>query len=61
MDEFTTRIATPDNAFAVEDLLKASNPSLMAEAYDEAVLAPVLKLITKAKDATACVWHLLCR
>lgn len=48
MDEYITRVATSDDAQAVEDLLKTSYPSLMADAYDEAILAPVLTLITKA-------------
>lgn len=50
MDDYTTRIATPQDAKAVEGLLEASYPTLMAEAYDEVILAPVLKLITKANE-----------
>ena len=48
MDEYTTRPATPKDSSAVEEVLKASYPALMAVAYDQAVLVPVLKLITKA-------------
>lgn len=51
MDEYATRIATVQDAKAVEGLLKASYPTLMAEAYDEAVLAPVLNLITQANES----------
>ncbi|MCK7580884.1 MAG: hypothetical protein MZV65_38240 [Chromatiales bacterium] len=48
MDEYTTRPATPKDSSAVEEVLKASYPAQMAIAYDQAVLVPVLKLITKA-------------
>ena len=48
MDEYVTRVATPEDAPPVEDLLKTSYPVLMAGAYDEATLAPLLALITKA-------------
>lgn len=51
MHEYTTRIATPQDAKAVEDLLKASYPTLMAYAYDEVVLASVLELITKPNES----------
>ncbi len=43
------RVATRDDAAAVDALLQASYPQLMASAYDEALLVPALKLMTKAK------------
>ncbi len=48
MEDYQLRVASPKDAAAVEEVLKASYPALMAVAYDEAVLTPVLKLITKA-------------
>lgn len=48
MEDFQLRVANPNDAAAVEEVLKASYPVLMAVAYDEAVLTPVLELITKA-------------
>lgn len=48
MDDYRLRVATPTDAAAVEKVLKASYPALMAAAYDKAVLTPVLQLITKA-------------
>lgn len=44
----TTRVAKHGDAAAVETLLKATYPKLMAGAYEAAVLAPALELITKA-------------
>ena len=51
MEDYRLRIATQKDAQAVEAVLKASYPALMAVAYDEAVLTPVLKLITQANTA----------
>ena len=48
MDEYTTRVASPEDASAVENLLSACYSELMAVAYHQAVLAPVLELITQA-------------
>lgn len=48
MEDYRLRVASPKDASAVEDVLKASYPALMATAYDEAVLTPVLTLITQA-------------
>ena len=48
MEEYKLRSASPKDASAVEEVLKASYPALMAVAYDQAVLVPVLKLITNA-------------
>jgi N-acetylglutamate synthase-like GNAT family acetyltransferase len=47
-NDFATRIATPDDAVAVQALLQASYPVLMASAYDKAILDPALELMTKA-------------
>jgi N-acetylglutamate synthase-like GNAT family acetyltransferase len=46
---YVLRVATPDDAGAVDALLEASYPLLMAPFYDPAVLAPALKLMTKAQ------------
>ena len=51
MDAYLTRAARPEDAPQVENLLKTSYPALMADGYDEAVLSPVLPLITKANMA----------
>ena len=51
MDAYLTRVAIPEDAPEVETLLETSYPVLMADAYDEGVLAPVLSLITKANMA----------
>lgn len=48
MEDFQLRVANLKDAAAVEEVLKASYPVLMAVTYDEAVLTPVLELITKA-------------
>lgn len=48
MAEYTTRIATPEDAAGVEIVLQASYPELMAEAYEPEVLNPALELITQA-------------
>lgn len=47
-NDCVTRIATPSDAAAVESLLQASYPVIMASAYDKALLAPALELMTKA-------------
>ncbi len=51
MDDYQLKVATTKDAAAVEKVLKASYPALMAVAYDKAVLTPVLKLITKANNS----------
>ena len=48
MEEFQLRVANSKDAAAVEEVLKASYPVLMAVAYDEVVLTSVIELITKA-------------
>ena len=45
---YAPRVATPDDATAVDALLQASYPTLMASAYDEGLLVPALMLMTKA-------------
>ena len=42
------RIAVPGDAAGINTLLRSSYPTLMASAYDEAVLALALKLMTRA-------------
>jgi GNAT superfamily N-acetyltransferase len=49
--DYTVRIATLEDAAAANELLQASYPMLMASSYDEKLLAPALKLITKANPA----------
>jgi N-acetylglutamate synthase-like GNAT family acetyltransferase len=51
MDDYQLRVANLKDTAAVEKVLKASYPILMAVAYDKAVLTPVLKLITKANNS----------
>ncbi len=51
MNSFTARVATPEDAKAVEQLLKASYPALMAPSYAPALLEPVLARITRANPA----------
>lgn len=48
---YDTRIATPGDCAAVDALLQASYPVLMAPAYEAALLAPALGLMTKANMA----------
>jgi len=48
MQSYKIRTANPRDAPAIEEMLKASYPTLMVAAYDSAVLDPVLKMITKA-------------
>jgi N-acetylglutamate synthase-like GNAT family acetyltransferase len=45
---FAVRVAKANDLKAVDELLKASYPALMASAYDPEVLAPALKLMTRA-------------
>lgn len=45
---YIIRVARPDDADGVEALLQASYPQLMATAYEPALLAPALELMTKA-------------
>jgi len=49
--EFAVRIATPQDEASVCALLEASYPTLMSPSYDEALLAKVLPLITKANPS----------
>jgi len=49
--DYALRVATPEDAAAVNALLQASYPRLMASSYDERLLAPALKLITKANPS----------
>lgn len=51
MEEFITRVATLEDKAAVEELLIASYPMLMASSYDPDILAPTLALITKANPS----------
>ena len=46
--DFSVRVARPEDLRAVDELLKASYPALMASAYDPEALAPALKLMTRA-------------
>lgn len=48
---YNLRIATPQDADAVSELLRVSYPRLMRPAYDAAQLAPALELMTKANPA----------
>lgn len=48
MDQEKIRVATPDDAAAVGELLASSYPVLMASAYEEKALAPALELMTRA-------------
>ena len=45
--DYVIRVATPNDAERVRRLLEASYPPLMASAYDERMLAPALKVMTK--------------
>lgn len=51
MEDFVTRVATLGDKAAVEDVLAASYPTLMASSYSQGVLAPTLALITKASPS----------
>ena len=46
--DYEVRVARPDDAAAVDRLLQASYPKLMAASYDEESLAPALRLMTTA-------------
>lgn len=46
--DFRIRVAGPDDAAAIEAVLAASYPVLMAPAYEPGVLAAALPLITRA-------------
>lgn len=47
-NDYSVSVATVDHAAGVSALLQASYPVLMEPAYNEAVLAPALELMTKA-------------
>ena len=49
--DYEVRVATPEDAGAVDRLLHASYPKLMASFYDGESLVPALKLITKANPS----------
>lgn len=49
--DYEIRVATPEDAAAVDRLLHASYANLMASSYDEEVLAPALELMTKANPS----------
>lgn len=48
MNEYSIRVATPNDAAAVEALLQVCYPPLMERAYDVGVLAQALTVMTKA-------------
>jgi predicted N-acetyltransferase YhbS len=48
---YEVRVARPEDAAAVGQLLQASYPELMASSYDKELLAPALKLMTKANPS----------
>jgi len=48
---YTIRTATPDDAVAVTDVLTASYPVLLADAYDMATLAMALPYMIRANPA----------
>lgn len=48
MDDYTTRVATIDDAAGVGTLLKIAYPVLMEPAYEKALLVSVLERMTKA-------------
>ena len=49
--DYEVRVATLEDAAAVDRLLHASYPNLMASSYDEGVLAPALEVMTKANPS----------
>ena len=51
MEDHVIRVATLEGQAAVEALLAASYPMLMASSYDQSVLDPTLALITKANPS----------
>jgi predicted N-acetyltransferase YhbS len=48
---YEVRVARPEDAAAVDGLLQASYPKLMASAYAEESLAPALKLMTRSNPS----------
>lgn len=48
---FAVRVATPEDFAAVDSMLRASYPELMAVAYDELALAAALPLMARANSA----------
>lgn len=50
-DGHRARVATPNDAEGVGAFFKQSYPTLMKSAYDDALLAPALALMTKANPA----------
>jgi N-acetylglutamate synthase-like GNAT family acetyltransferase len=50
-EDYVTRVATIEDAAAVEALLEASYPVFMGPWYEEAVLVPALEVVTKANHA----------
>jgi len=46
--DYEVRVARLEDAAAVDRLLQVSYPKLMASSYDKELLAPALKLMTKA-------------
>lgn len=51
MVEFSLRVATEADEVAIDALLEASYPELMAETYDAAAIADALPYFTKANPA----------
>jgi len=51
VEDFSVRVATPGDSLGVTALLLASYPTLMQRAYEMAILAPALELMTKAQPA----------
>lgn len=51
MKNYSVRVATLSDFAGVNALLQASYPILMKPAYDEVLLAPALKLMTRANPA----------
>jgi N-acetylglutamate synthase-like GNAT family acetyltransferase len=49
--DYELRVATLEDAVAVDRLLQVSYAKLMATSYDEESLAPALKLLTKANPS----------
>jgi predicted N-acetyltransferase YhbS len=49
--DYEVRVARLEDAAALDELLQASYPILMAPSYDEESLAPALKLMTKANPS----------
>jgi len=49
--DYEVRVASPNDAAAVDRLVQASYPKLMAASYDQESLAPALTLMTKANPS----------